>query len=82
MSFPSLRESAKRDDIIAAYGTTARIFLKNRNEVGAFLLENVAEVEKESRKWDVDLAMERFEIERTFPLRSTDAASKRMGRVA
>ena len=66
LAFPQLNVSIQREVIIAGYGNTARVFLENKKALTAWLSEGTDVVKNEIRKWEVDLAMERFEAEQMF----------------
>lgn len=80
--FPKLSAAVGHEDIIAAYGNTARTFLENKNAVSAWLSEGPDVVNNKIRKWDVDLAMEQFEAERMFGIAPPDQIRNSMRHVA
>jgi hypothetical protein len=80
--FPKLTAATQSEDIIAAYGETARVFLENKKAVSAWLSEGTDIVKKEIRKWDLDLAMEQFEAERMFGTVAPDQIRNSMRHVA
>lgn len=80
--FPKLTGVNQLEDIVAAYGNTARVFLENKKAVNALLGEGPDVMKKEIRKWDVDLAMEQFEAERLSKTTTTGQIQSSMHQAA
>ncbi|MCX7561466.1 Hint domain-containing protein [Sulfitobacter sp. F26204] len=80
--FPRLGPAVHHGDIIATYGDTARVFLENRKAVETWLLDTENSSAKEIKMWDVDLAIDRYEIERSLKAKSRSQAHHGMRRAS
>lgn len=60
---PTLNKTIQLEDIVSAYGDTARVFLENQKAAGIWLRESDIPVKKKIMKWDMDLAKERYAAE-------------------
>ena len=68
--FPKLCGAVHHAHVTAVYGSTARRFLENRKAVETWLRDSGCPIEKEVRKWDLDIVMEQQEAKRLIAPRA------------